>query len=281
MRIFVTGSKGMLGRTLMKSLSDYEVIGTDLPELDLTDVGAVNRIVEAINPDVVVHSAAYTAVDACETALDTAWSVNALASANIASACYRNSARIITISTDYVFDGSLDRPYFEGDITGPKTVYGKTKLAGEDAVRTHCPDHSILRIAWLYGPEGPSFVHSMLKLGALDGDSLKVVADQIGNPTSTDAVAQVVRAILERPIPGVIHATCEGEATWYEFAREIFRLASLTRKLEPCSSDVYIRPAPRPANSRLDNTVMRLSNLPAMPHWKEALRNFLKEHPNG
>jgi dTDP-4-dehydrorhamnose reductase len=218
-----------------------------------------------------------TAVDACESDAGKAYAVNAIGSANVAIACQRRGARLLAISTDYVFGGDLDRPYHEWDAPAPRTVYGASKLAGEQAVRAHCPDHAIVRTAWLYGPGGPSFYHTMLRLGAQQGPPLRVVDDQRGNPTTTDALATAIGWLLERPLAGTFHVSCEGEATWCEFAREIFRLRGLTRALTPCATAEYPRPAPRPANSRLEKRALRLHGLPALPHWREALAQFARD----
>jgi dTDP-4-dehydrorhamnose reductase len=259
-------------------LTEHQVSGTDLPDLDLTDASAVEGLVKAQHPEVVIHCAAMTAVDACETARDQAFAVNALGSANLARACHLHGARLIAISTDYVFAGNLDRPYHEWDEAAPRTIYGQSKLAGEQAIAQHCPDHTILRIAWLYGPGGPSFVHTMLKLGQQDGDPLRVVDDQIGNPTSTDAVADLLLQILQKPIPGIVHGTCEGEVSWCGFTKEIFRLRGLRRGVVACTTAEYPRPAPRPANSRLEKRALRLARFPLMPTWQETLARFFQEH---
>ena len=281
MKILVTGARGMLGRTLLRRLTEHQVSGTDLPDLDLTDAIAVEGLVKAQQPDAVIHCAAMTAVDACETARDQAFAVNALGSANLARACHLHGARLIAISTDYVFAGNLDRPYHEWDEATPRTIYGQSKLAGEQAIAQHCPDHTILRIAWLYGPGGPSFVHTMLKLGQQDGDPLRVVDDQIGNPTSTDAVADLLLRILQKPIPGIVHGACEGEVSWCGFTREIFRLRGLRRGVAACTTSEYPRPAPRPANSRLEKRALRLAGFPLMPTWQETLARFFREHSHG
>jgi dTDP-4-dehydrorhamnose reductase len=269
----------MLGRTLCRRLSGHELFVADLPEVDITELGRVESAMRAFKPQVVIHCAAMTAVDACESQADLAFKINALGSANVAVSAFRTGARVIAISTDYVFDGKLDRPYHEWDTPAPATVYGQSKLAGEQAVRAHCPDHTILRTAWLYGPGGPSFLHTMLKLGREEGPPVRVVNDQKGNPTSTDAVAGVIEWLLEHPVPGVVHATCEGEATWYEFAREIFALWKLPRGLEPCTTKEFPRPAPRPANSRPEKRVLRLAGFFHNIFWKNDLKSYLDKHP--
>ncbi len=277
MKVLLTGGKGMLGRTLCRELTDFEVMPTDLPEADITDEDCIDAVIRVHKPDVVIHCAAMTAVDKCEEAIDFAYRLNARGSANVAAACNRNGVRLIAISTDYVFDGDADRPYTEFDNpTGGRTVYGKSKFAGEEAVRALCPNHVICRISWLYGFGGPSFVHAMLKLADGTRPVLKVVDDQRGNPTSTLAVARGLREILKRPnLCGTFHLTCEGEASWAEFAAEIFRLRGVSQEIQPCTTAEFPRPAPRPANSRLEKMMLRISGLPPMPNWKDALAEFL------
>ena len=224
-----------------------------------------------------IHCAAMTAVDKCETERDLAYKLNACGSANIASACHRNGIRLIAISTDYVFKGDSERPYTEFDRPdGGNTVYGQSKFAGEEMIRRHCPDHVIARISWLYGAGGPSFVHAMINLADGTRPALKVVSDQFGNPTSALAVARELREVLKRPeLVGTYHMTCEGEASWHEFALEIFERMGISQKVLPCATEEFPRPAPRPANSRLEKMMLRLSGLPPMPDWKDALGEFL------
>ena len=279
MKILLTGGKGMLGRTLSTELSDFEIIPTDLPEGDITDAASFDALLKKHLPDAVIHCAAMTTVDKCESEIDLAYRINAAGSANVAAACHRNNIRLIAISTDYVFDGNQDHPYTEFDLAnGGRTVYGKSKFAGEESIRRHCPNHVICRISWLYGAGGPSFVHTMLKLADGTRPELKVVSDQIGNPTSTLAVARQLRNILNRKeLVGTFHLTCEGEASWADFAAEIFKLRNIDQKITPCRTDEFPRPAPRPANSRLDKMMLRLNGLPPMPRWQDALDEFLKQ----
>lgn len=276
MKVLLTGGKGMLGRTLCARLTDCEVIPTDLPEADITDPAGFGAILDRYQPDAVIHCAAMTAVDKCEDTIDFAYKLNAFGTATVAAACNARKIRLIAISTDYVFDGGADQPYNEFDAaTGGATVYGKSKFAGEQAVRTLCPDHVICRISWLYGPGGPSFVHTMLKLADGSRPELKVVSDQIGNPTSTLAVADKIDLILKnRGLAGTFHLTCEGEASWYEFACEIFRQKGIDQKVSPCLSSEYPCKTPRPKNSRLDKMMLRISGLEPMPDWREALKEF-------
>ena len=278
MKVLLTGGKGMLGRTLVHELGgEFEVVPTDLPEADVTDEDAIDAVFARHAPVAVIHCAAMTAVDRCETERDLAFRLNARGSANVAAACARQGIRLIAISTDYVFEGDADCPYTEFDRpTGGRTTYGQSKFAGEEAVRTLCPNHVIARISWLYGAGGPSFVHTMMNLADGTRPVLKVVADQHGNPTSTVAVAQGLRDILRRPnLCGTFHLTCEGEATWAEFAEEIFRLAGRAQTVRPCATEEFPRPAPRPKNSRLEKMALRLAALPPMPHWKDALAAFM------
>ena len=278
MKIMLTGGKGMLGRTLCRELAEFEVIATDLPEADITDADGFEKLLQTIAPDAVIHCAAMTAVDKCESEIELAYRLNELGTANVAKTCNNNSVRLIAISTDYVFDGDSDKPYNELDrATGGNTVYGKSKFAGEEAVRAICKDHIIARISWLYGAGGPSFVHAMMNLADGTRPELKVVADQIGNPTSTTAVARALRNLLQkRELTGTFHLTCEGEASWFDFAREIFRQAKINQKVIPCTTEEFPRPAPRPKNSRLEKMMLKQNNLPPMPHWTDALTEFMR-----
>ena len=276
--VLLTGGKGMLGRTLVRELGgEFEIVPTDLPEADITDENAIDAVIAQASPDAVIHCAAMTAVDKCETERDLAFRLNARGTANVAAACRRHGVRLVAISTDYVFEGDADRPYTECDRpTGGRTGDGQSKFAGEEAVRSLCPDHVIARISWLYGAGGPSFVHAMMNLADGTRPVLKVVADQHGNPTSTVAVARALRNSLRRPnLCGTFHLTCEGEATWAEFAEEIFRLAGREQKVQPCTTDEFPRPAPRPKNSRLEKMALRIAGLPPMPQWKDALAAFM------
>lgn len=280
MKVLLTGAKGMLGRTLTRELSgDFEIIPTDLPEVDITDERVLDREFSRHVPDAVVHCAAMTAVDRCESERESAFRLNARGTANVASVCRKYSIRLIAVSTDYVFDGDADRPYDEFDRpNGGRTVYGQSKFAGEEAVRSLCPNHVIARISWLYGAGGPSFVHTMMSLADGSRPSLKVVGDQFGNPTSAVAVARALRELVSRPeLCGTFHLTCEGSASWAEFAREIFRIAGVEQRVVSCSTEEFPRPAPRPKNSRLEKLALRLAGLPPMPDWKRALAEFMAD----
>ena len=279
MKILITGGKGMLGRTLQKELAEHELIVADLPDWDITDdAGFVAKVVEA-KPDVIIHCAAMTKVDDCEAKRDLAFKLNEEGSRNVALAAKACGARLFAISTDYVFSGEPPKEpwaWSETDIPRPRTVYGASKFAGEQMIQMILPEAVIVRIAWLYGAGGPSFVHTMAKLGAQEGAPLKVVNDQRGNPTSTKTVADVIRFLLGKPdVSGVVHATCEDQCTWYDLTVELFRLLGLKREVVPCTTEEFPRPAPRPRNSALRKGVLNLLGY-RTPKWQDALAEFVR-----
>lgn len=280
MKIVITGGKGMLGRTLQKELAEHEIVVADLPDWDITDDEGLLRKLMAAAPDVVIHCAAMTNVDACEADRDLAFKLNEEGSRNVALACSACGARLFAISTDYVFSGEPPREpwaWSETDIPRPRTVYGLSKFSGEQMVQMLNPDATVLRIAWLYGAGGPSFVHTMAKLGAEAGAPLRVVNDQSGNPTSAKAVADVIRFLLTRPdVSGIVHATCEDQCTWYDLACEVKRLMGdrFPRAVEPCTTEEFPRPAPRPHNSALKKSVLNVLGY-RTPNWKKALADFV------
>ncbi len=282
MRILITGGQGMLARTLAQKLAlrqAHVLASPSRTELDITNAHQVSAYFARFQPEAVLHCAAFTKVDLCEDEPELAYAVNNHGSANVACACQQTGARLIAFSTDYVFDGKKDGPYSEFDQAGGAiNVYGQSKWAGECAIRLNCPNHVIARVSWLYGPGGPSFVHTMLKLHEKGMPALRVVNDQKGNPTSTEAVANAVCELLDRPdIKGTIHLTCEGETTWYGFAKEIFARAGLSQEVEPVTSAEYVTKARRPANSCLAKTRLAMAGLSPMPGWQEALAGFLKQ----
>ena len=279
MKILITGGKGMLGRTLQRELAGHEIVVADLPDWDITDdTGFVAKVAE-VRPDLVIHCAAMTKVDDCEAKRDLAFKLNEEGSRNVALACKTCGARLIAISTDYVFSGEPPREpwaWGEMDIPRPRTVYGASKFAGEQMIQMLLPEAVLLRIAWLYGAGGPSFVHTMAKLGAQTGAPLKVVNDQRGNPTSTKAVADVIKFLMTKPdVSGIVHGTCEDQCTWYDLAVELFRLLGLKREVIPCTTEEFPRPAPRPRNSALKKSVLNLLGY-RTPKWQDALAEFVK-----
>ena len=281
MRILITGSKGMLGRALLRHLAGHDLVAARRDNFDVTDAEATGRAIARSRPDAVIHCAGLPHVDRCEAEPEEAFRVNCAGTANVAVACFRCRARLIAISTDYVFGGDLGRPYHEWDTPGPLSAYGASKLAAEEAVRAHCPDHLILRTASLYGEGGPSFLHALLRQAADERAPLRAVDDLVGNPTSVEALAAYIARLVATPIAGTLHLSCEGSASRLDFAREALRLAGLQREVEPCTMADFPRSAPRPRDSSLDKRGLRLHGLPAMPAWDVALEDFLRRFPTG
>ena len=279
MKILITGGKGMLGRTLQKEFAEHELIVADLPDWDIADDTGFVEKVGAARPDLIIHCAAMTKVDDCEAKRDLAFKLNEEGSRNVALAAKMCGARLFAVSTDYVFSGEPPREpwaWSETDIPRPRTVYGASKFAGEQMIQMILPEAVIVRIAWLYGSGGPSFVHTMAKLGAQEGSPLKVVNDQRGNPTSTKVVADVLKFLITKPdVSGIVHATCEEQCTWYDLTVELFRLLGLKREVVPCTTAEFPRPAPRPRNSALRKSVLNLLGY-RTPPWKDALAEFVK-----
>ena len=279
MKILITGGKGMLGRTLQKEFAEHELIVADLPDWDIADDTGFVEKVGAARPDLIIHCAAMTKVDDCEAKRDLAFRLNEEGSRNVALAAKVCGARLFAISTDYVFSGEPPKEpwaWSETDIPRPRTVYGASKFAGEQMIQMILPEAVIIRIAWLYGSGGPSFIHTMAKLGAQGGAPLKVVNDQRGNPTSTKTVADVIRFLMTKPdVSGIVHGTCEDQCTWYDLTVELFRLLGLKREVVPCTTEEFPRPAPRPHNSALKKSVLNLLGY-RTPNWKDALAEFVK-----
>lgn len=274
MRVFLTGAKGQLGQELQTRLVGTDLLATDLKDLDITDTTAVIDQIVAYKPDVVIHGAAYTQVDAAEEKIDLAWRVNAIGTQNIAMACRQVQASMVYISTDYVFDGKLGRPYNEFDAVNPLNVYGRSKYAGEVLARQVTDRLYVLRTAWMFG-DGPNFVRTMLKLGR-ERDELQVVNDQYGCPTSTVDLAEAVLRIIPTGRFGTYHAVNSGVTTWYEFAKKIFELAGNARvKVRPVTTEQFARPAARPAYSPMDTTLLKMA-LDWYPcSWEQALMAYL------
>lgn len=288
MRIAVTGKAGQLATCLIERgrVAGHEVIALGRPELDLAEPALVLRALETAKPDVVVSAAAYTAVDKAESEAVLAHAINAAGAAAVAEATAKLGAALIHISTDYVFDGKLDRPYVESDSTSPAGVYGASKLAGERAVLATYPQNTaVLRVAWVYSPFGNNFVKTMLRL-ARDRNEVFVVADQVGNPTSAleiaDNVLKVAKNLASSTAPvlrGVFHMTAAGEASWADFAEDIFTASAANggafARVNRISTADYPTPAIRPANSRLGCDLVATVHGVALPEWRGSLETVV------
>jgi dTDP-4-dehydrorhamnose reductase len=275
----VTGANGMLGRELVDLLRRQDAAVTALAraDLDITDPAAVLSAVAAARPQVVVNCAAWTAVDLAESQEEAALAINGAGAANVAAACAVTGARMIQLSTDYVFDGQAREPYAEDSPTAPATAYGRTKLAGEQAVRECLPDDAIiLRTAWLYGAHGGNFVATMLRLEH-ERPSVTVVDDQYGQPTSALALARQIIAVVAAGSPaGIYHATCAGQTSWYGLARAVFSLTGADpERVIPIPGSELSRPARRPAYSVLGHEGWSRAGLPPMEDWQTALNQSL------
>lgn len=286
-RILVTGCNGQLGRAIRREYAseNVEFINTDVVEgedvtsLDITDVRAVLKLVRDTKPEVIINCAAHTNVDKCEEQWDLAYKINALGPRNLSIAAREVDAKMIHVSTDYVFEGNGTRPYTEFDAPNPVSAYGKTKLEGEKFVKEFAPKHFILRTAWLYG-DGKNFVKTMLSLSE-NHDEVSVVCDQVGSPTSAVELAKMIHYLEETENYGLFHATCEGDTNWADFTEEIFKKTGKSTKVNHVTSVQYkeMNPASanRPAYSILDNYMLRLTSDYRMANWHDALDVYLKE----
>lgn len=276
MKVLVTGAGGQLGQDLVPAFGDHDVVGLTRAELDVTDEAEVVAAVRDHAPDLVVHAAAYTKVDACEDDPDTAFRVNAVGSWWVARACALADAAMVYVSTDYVFDGRSPRPYTEFDATDPQSVYGRSKEAGEQLVRRTLERHYVVRTSWVLGAHGGNFVTTMLRLAA-ERDQLSVVDDQRGSPTFTADLAPAIRRLAVSGRHGTYHLTNRGSCTWFDLAAATFEEAGVTVDLRPTDTATFGARAPRPANSELDNLMARLTGLEALPHWRESLRRLVAD----
>ena len=276
MKVLVTGAGGMLAQAVVPALrrAGHEPIALTRAELDVTDAARVRAAVAAARPDWVCHLAAFTDVDGCETRADHALRVNGEGAGHVAAAARAADAAVLSISTDYVFAGDEPRPRRESDPVGPVSAYGRSKLAGEEAVRAANPCHLIVRTAWLYGRGGRNFVDT-IRERALAGTPLAVVDDQRGSPTWTEDLAVVLVQLMEGSVTGTYHATSTGDCTWHEFAREICAQVGARVEVSRRSSAELARPAKRPAYSVLDTGGLRQALGHALPHWREALARYV------
>jgi len=290
MKILVTGAKGQLGTEIIKCLErgvtelgtpdvlkeKNEIIAHDVDTLDITDTEAVIALFERERPEAVINCAAYTNVNKCETERELAFKVNAIGPRNLAIAAQRVGAKLVHVSTDYVFRGDGSVPYVEWDRTEPVSVYGRSKCLGEEYVRDFCSRFFIVRTAWLYGYYGPNFVKTMLKIASEKG-ACRVVCDQRGNPTNAADLAHHILKLLTTEEYGIYHGTGEGECSWFEFTQKIVEYAGLDATVTPCTTEEYPTPAKRPAYSSLDNMMLRATVGNEFREWKCALKHFIDE----
>ena len=276
-KIIVTGCNGQLGRAINKEFandSQIEIVNTDVEELDITSIEAVMEFVEGVKPYAIINCAAHTGVDACETDADNAYRINAIGPRNLSIAAAKMDAKMIHISTDYVFEGNGIKPYTEFSPVNPQGMYGATKLAGENFVKEFATKYFIIRTAWLYG-DGKNFVKTMLRLSETN-DTVRVVGDQYGTPTSTKELAKMIACLLPTENYGLFHGTCEGSCSWADFAKEIFRLSGKTTKVEAITTAEYPTPAVRPAYSVLDNYMLKLTTDFSFASWEDAIKEYLE-----
>jgi len=275
-RVLITGADGQVGRELVDVFAGHDVVAAGHQDLDVTARDEVLGAITGLRPDAVVHAAAWTAVDACESDPERAWQTNAVAVRHVAEAARRVGAHLTSFSTDYVFDGTKTGPYVEWDAPAPRSVYGASKLGGERELAGD-PDATVVRISWVCGQHGSNMVKTILRLAAQPG-SLSFVDDQRGRPTfAADAAAAVHRLVVDRR-PGLFHVTNQGEVTWYEFARAVLDASGGDPgRVQPIATTELVppRPAPRPANSVLDTAALRLSDLPELPHYRESLDRLI------
>jgi dTDP-4-dehydrorhamnose reductase len=280
-RILITGAGGQLGTDLTRLATvdgRHDVVAATRSQLDVGDRDAVLSAVTGLHPDLVVHAAAWTAVDACESDPDHAWRVNALGSRYVAEAAQLVRAHLVAVSTDYVFDGTSSSPYNEWDRPAPMSMYGKSKLAGEDEVKAILPGATIARTSWVCGPHGANMVKTILRLAG-SGGPLHFVDDQRGCPTFTEDLAGMLLHLGIARRPGLFHVTNQGVTTWFEFARDVVAAAGLDRSMVQPISTADLdppRPAPRPANSVLENAALRLGGIPLLPDHHQPLEQTVK-----
>jgi dTDP-4-dehydrorhamnose reductase len=299
-RILITGTEGQLGSELSETLTgDYNVIAVDEKDFDISEFKAVNNFITNSRPDVIIHSAAFTDVDKCEKEKTKAFRINGIGTRNLAIAAKKVDAKFFHISTDYVFDGEKKGEYYEYDSPNPKTIYGLSKLLGENFVKEQLNNFFIIRIAWLYGKNGKNFITKMFDLAGKK-EEINVVNDQFGSPTWTFNIIEQIMKLMPTDFYGTYHCTSQGSCSWFEFAVEIFKeigyqveskdkrsltlnlkgkrlipKTQKTLKIRGVASDKFRTPARRPKNSVLENYMLKIQNLDIMPHWKESLSSFM------
>jgi dTDP-4-dehydrorhamnose reductase len=275
MKVLILGASGLLGQALMREWSGDEVVGLSSREVDIRDSAEVRQVVESTRPEWIVHSAAYTDVDGCESNQKRAFAVNRDGAVNVAQAAKQANAKLLFLSSDYVFDGKKTSPYETEDPRNPQSVYGRTKAEAEARLLELLPECCIARTSWLFGAGGKCFPDTILKLAATR-PALEVVNDQRGCPTYTVDLARSIAKLCRTNATGIVHVTNEGNCSWFEFAREIMRAAGLPTEVRPVSTRQMARPAPRPAYSVLSSTSLQRWEI-TMPAWPDALQRYLKE----
>ncbi|MCU1449609.1 MAG: dTDP-4-dehydrorhamnose reductase [Acidimicrobiales bacterium] len=281
MRVLITGAKGQLGTDLVQAFDGHDVVAAGHDELDVADRDQALQAITALQPDAVVHAGAWTAVDACEGDPDRAFAVNTMGTRHVAEGAALVGARVCCVSTDYVFDGTAPDPYTEWDATNPLSMYGRSKLGGEHELFRMLPgpDATVVRTSWVCGVHGSNMVKTVLRLAG-EHDHLSFVDDQRGCPTFTADLASMIHRLVVERRPGLFHVTNQGATTWFDFARAILAAAGMDpSRVEPiATADLKpARPAPRPANSVLDNAALRLSGVPLLPDHHESLERTVKE----
>ena len=277
-KLLITGSKGMLGWALTAKLaSEYQLTGIDIEDADITDKEQIQQKIQQLQPDIIIHAAAYTDVDGSEANKELAFKINAAGTENIAQSAKLCRARLIYISTDFVFDGTKKSPYVEEDIPNPINTYGKTKLEGEKHIQAICPNHLIIRTAWLYGPHGKNFVNRILELSQSQ-EELRIVNDQTGSPTYSLDLAEGIGTLLETDFIGIIHLVNNGTSTWYELAKKTLALAGKKTEITPVTSKEFKTAATRPLYSVLSTARFQNQTKSTLRHWPEALTAHLKNN---
>jgi dTDP-4-dehydrorhamnose reductase len=278
MKVMILGASGLLGKALMREWTEDEIVGYNSSDVDIRDVDRVREVVEKTRPEWIVLAAAYTNVDDCESHSDLAFAVNRDGAVNVAKAAKRTGAKLLFLSSDYVFDGKKTSPYETGDARNPQSVYGRSKAEAEIRLLEMLPEVCIARTSWLFGTGGKCFPDTILKLAA-SRPALDVVNDQRGCPTYSLDLARAIIALCRIGARGIVHATNSGDCSWFEFAREIITGAGLATEVRPASSQQMARPAPRPAYSVLSAKSLQRRGI-VVPTWQDALNRYLRERKN-
>jgi dTDP-4-dehydrorhamnose reductase len=276
-KVLVTGSNGQLGIDIVKHFKEkgYETYGFSREKMDITDLDSVQNVFSRVKPEIVIHCAAYTKVDLAETNVDQAFLVNAVGTRNVSVEAQKYNAKLVYVSTDYVFNGDGKESYNEFDETSPLGVYGKSKLAGENFVKSLTSKYFVVRTSWVYGAEGNNFVKTMIKL-AENNSEIKVVDDQVGCPTYTVDLAKQIELLVQTEKYGTYHISNSGNCSWYEFAKAIFKRMEKPVNILPVSTSEFPRPAKRPSYSVFDHMALRLNGFPKVRPWEEALEEYMK-----